>query len=864
MRRGLTRYQDTGVPFEGPPPDAPTGLTATAIAYNQVDLAWTDVATNETRYRIYRSETSVSGPWIRIASIGADSESYSDYIVDPSTQYWYYVGAYNPAGEADSNVDTATTDAIPIPDAPIDLSISNIAWNLVSLAWTDIATVEDGYKVYRSEDDVVYAEVADLAADATSYTDTTVSPSTLYYYKVAPYNISGEADSSTVSDTTDVIPLPAAPVLVVFNFDYNFVSLQWNNVALEDGYRVYRSPNGVDTWSELDDLAADSTSYSDTTVSDDTSYWYKVASYNTTGEADSNIEQVDVPLLPSVPLAPTSLSVTAPEMTRVELTWTDNATTEDGYHVYRASPNAGPPWTEVADLPAGSEAWTDNTVVMETTYHYGVAAYNAEGDSIYLVGNVTTPGEAPESLSPEAQAAMVSWWKLDEQVGVRYDTHGANNLTDNNTVGYEVGKKSNAADFEKDNSEYLSHVDTASLRGGAQDFAIAFWFKPESSPAWDAYISKSHDSAREYLIRIGGTPGKPQFEVGNGASSLLGEVRYTGTAMSNGEWYFIVAWHDVGASTVYLQLNNGTIYSDTYSGSLATSTKPFLIGSWDTGGNSYADGLFDEVVFWQGGFPTAEDRTFLYNDGAGRIYEEAMGLPWSPLYIETLANWWDGSDITTLYTDVNGTTPVTVDGDNVYYIDDKSGYHMNLVGSASSQKYTENVQNGLAVIRQLTNTFYYTSEQNMTLSGAITLLYVAKHTIDNSIGWGFSSTHQVGVGIRGTPDVLSSYLKTLNPQNGIGTTNVLNTWQVFVVHMLPSFLNFYIGGGIPDKSTAKTGTVLQTLLSNIGWRTDAAIQRFQGEFGEMLLFNSELSVEDVNLVGNYLGTKWGLTWTDIA
>lgn len=34
---------------------------------------------------------------------------------------------------------------------------------------------------------------------------------------------------------------------------------------------------------------------------------------------------------------------------------------------------------------------------------------------------------------------LISWWSLDEASGTRYDSHGTNHLTDNNTVSSEAG-----------------------------------------------------------------------------------------------------------------------------------------------------------------------------------------------------------------------------------------------------------------------------------------------------------------------------------------------------------------------------------------------------------------------------------------
>lgn len=92
-----------------------------------------------------------------------------------------------------------------IPDAPTDLVATPSSTSQLDLVWTDNASDEDGYKVYRSTDGASYSEIDDIAADSTSYADTTVTAGTTYYYKVAAYNGAGEAESG--ADATNTLLL---------------------------------------------------------------------------------------------------------------------------------------------------------------------------------------------------------------------------------------------------------------------------------------------------------------------------------------------------------------------------------------------------------------------------------------------------------------------------------------------------------------------------------------------------------------------------------------------------------------------------------------------------------------------------------
>ncbi|MFN8587245.1 MAG: LamG-like jellyroll fold domain-containing protein [Candidatus Eisenbacteria bacterium] len=108
-----------GAPFNlvfGPPPTPadPTGLTASATTHDQVLLAWTDVAINETAYEVERSTTGAGGPFTLLATLGANATGYTDFAVSPLSSYCYRVRAGNAGGNSNwSATACATTTAEP-------------------------------------------------------------------------------------------------------------------------------------------------------------------------------------------------------------------------------------------------------------------------------------------------------------------------------------------------------------------------------------------------------------------------------------------------------------------------------------------------------------------------------------------------------------------------------------------------------------------------------------------------------------------------------------------------------------------------------------------------------------------------------
>ncbi len=79
-------------------PADPSGLAAVAATHTQIDLSWTDNATNETAYEVERSTTGSGGPFTLIATRPAGATAYSDTLLTPATEYCYRVRATNGVG----------------------------------------------------------------------------------------------------------------------------------------------------------------------------------------------------------------------------------------------------------------------------------------------------------------------------------------------------------------------------------------------------------------------------------------------------------------------------------------------------------------------------------------------------------------------------------------------------------------------------------------------------------------------------------------------------------------------------------------------------------------------------------------------
>lgn len=228
---------------------------------------------------------------------------------------------------------------------------------------------------------------------------------------------------------------------------------------------------------------------------------------------------------------------------------------------------------------------------------------------------------------------LVSWWELNETSGTRVDAHGANNLSDNNTVLYATGKQGNAGDFEATNSEYLSIAD-ASQSGLdlTTTLSLSVWVYLESQPATngtEVICGKdgNNTTGRSYSLfyrDVGGTKMLTLFVDKNGGVNASDyDFLNHNVTLSNATWYHVVVTWDGATKTAKFYIDGTNVSSPTGTnvGTLHNSSEPFGIGAYYAGASwgGFMDGLIDEVGLWARVLTGAEVTT-IYNSGSGLNY----------------------------------------------------------------------------------------------------------------------------------------------------------------------------------------------------------------------------------------------------
>lgn len=270
------------------------------------------------------------------------------------------------------------------------------------------------------------------------------------------------------------------------------VKLTWNaatdNVGVTS-YKIYRngSVNAMAT------VTAPAVTFSDSTVSANTTYTYTVTALDAAGNqsAHSVPASVTTPATADTtpPSVPTALSGNATSTTSVALTWnvsTDNSGGSGlaGYHIYRGSALVASPTTN---------SFTDSGLTAATAYTYSVSAFDNSANGSAASSPITVTTQS----NPQFSCAGVSAFICDDfaSAATGFTTSGGTWAVSGGT--YTLSSPAQATDSTK--LLYNQALNTKSVSG---DFTMSFDGKTTSTDAFADFgaIFDYKDASNYYYI----------------------------------------------------------------------------------------------------------------------------------------------------------------------------------------------------------------------------------------------------------------------------------------------------------------------------------------------------------------------------
>ncbi|MGN6643595.1 MAG: autotransporter-associated beta strand repeat-containing protein, partial [Verrucomicrobiota bacterium] len=259
---------------------------------------------------------------------------------------------------------------VSLPNTPTGLSATG-SNAVVRLTW-NASSGATSYKVKRATvSGGPYTVVGSPVG--TSYTDSGLVNGTTYYYVVSAVNAGGESTNSAQDSATTVAP-PLAPGGFTATGSNAVVFLDWNASSGATSYQLKRATANGGPYTVLSSPTA--TSYTDSAVVNDTTFYYVVSAVNAGGESANSAQASATPAVPEILKANNANNL-----------------------------NLGSSW-QGGVVPGASQyaAWTNGSGSSAVSLGanaswYGLKVYNPGATPQILAGNSLTLGEGGIALS---------------------------------------------------------------------------------------------------------------------------------------------------------------------------------------------------------------------------------------------------------------------------------------------------------------------------------------------------------------------------------------------------------------------------------------------------------------------------------
>ena len=356
----------------------PTNVTCTVINSGRIDLTWTNNV-NATSVQVLRMKAD--GSYTSAETLSGTITSYSDTSVAVTSGAICYYGVRAYESESNFSDTVMVSVSITLPAAPSQLQANVVTSAGIRLSWKDNSIDEDGFDFERLDDSGTYHLLASVSANAVTYDDTTVSAGNTYIYRIHSYNFIGYSAYSnevTVNAWDSIAPA----MLTVTPVSATRLDLSWSYTGTVSYNTIIERKTGTDgTWSVIYTTPLGVLKYSDTGLSPNTRYFYRIRKSMGTGSSGLPYPNNEIGIGAYTNLGNLSLTGSAAVNNTISLSWTGNSGSADIIIERKMSDGSFSPLDTVSYL---ASSWTDTTgLVPSASYTYRIKARTSTNESMY-------------------------------------------------------------------------------------------------------------------------------------------------------------------------------------------------------------------------------------------------------------------------------------------------------------------------------------------------------------------------------------------------------------------------------------------------------------------------------------------------
>ncbi|MEO6458969.1 MAG: hypothetical protein ABIO95_00860 [Bdellovibrionota bacterium] len=400
-----------------------SGVTAT-IASSTITISWTALsATGLTGYKVLRG-TSSGGSYTTISTQSA--LSYIDNATTSGVAYFYVVvPTFSDATQGVNSIEVAASRGSSVPAG---LSITATTGTSVTLQWAKVLN-SSLYTIYSAASAsgpwTQRTQVVSTSGNVTALTANTI----VYFSVTAKVSNIESAKSTAVSGR--IVDSPGIPLVIAKNAA---VDLSWAPATGALTYQLQRSTDAINFTNIASAQAA--TTFTDSTVTNQTYYYYRVLA---TFTSETRLSGLSSGVMPGfVPDVPRGLSANGNGGgTDIYLSWAGVNRTS-GYNIY-SSTSAGGPFTIWASTSSSNNNQV-SSLTSNQTYYFRVTSLNGTNESAQSASLAVVPSIMPPSPAVQinaSSAAVLTWSSVS--TASTYDVIRSSDAVNYITVASGIG-----------------------------------------------------------------------------------------------------------------------------------------------------------------------------------------------------------------------------------------------------------------------------------------------------------------------------------------------------------------------------------------------------------------------------------------